>query len=133
MAIRTTEEAVQGIIEAETSISLTPFIASANMLVTKCCAGEDYTTDELEMIERWLSAHFYAIRDPRLSSRTMGAASESFHGSVGMNLEATIYGQQAMLLDYYGGLAALSKKMSEGGGGKNVGISWLGTEVEDNR
>jgi hypothetical protein len=64
---RTTEAAVKLIIKVnETATpSLTPFIDAANMLVTKLCTSDDLDDDQLEIIERWLAAHFYAIRAPR--------------------------------------------------------------------
>ena len=61
------------------SLGLTAFIAAANLMVTKLAAsdcGGDLTDDELKEIERWLSAHFAAIADPKLALE-----SESFEGA----------------------------------------------------
>ena len=59
MAVRTTAAAVQGIIEHDATIPLTPFIEAASALVTQCCTDLDtaYVAAQLELIERWLSAH----------------------------------------------------------------------------
>lgn len=126
MAVRTTDELVRGIIETEVSISdLTPFIQSASMLVDKFCEGVGYQEQELEMIERWLSAHFYAIRDPRRSAESAGSVAESYQYRLGLHLQVTTYGQMAMILDYNGGLAALNASIEDGKTGP-PDIAWLG-------
>lgn len=105
---------------------LTPFINAASSLVTRVCGDAGYSDDDLALIETWLAAHFVAIRDPRLSSRSVGSASGSYQGQTTMMLSATTYGQQAMLLDTEGGLAVLNENTMRG---KKpvVGLSWLGT------
>jgi len=50
MAVRTTAEAVGGIIEVDATISLTPFIEVANALVTEHCSTDDYDATRLELI-----------------------------------------------------------------------------------
>lgn len=127
---RTTSSAVQGIIETESSISLTPFIEVANELVTELCTASGYTDTRLELIERWLAAHFYAIRDLRRANEKAGSVGESFQYKLGLNLAVTMYGQQVMLLDTAGNLAALNKQ-AESGGIRRVGVTWLGTEEDD--
>ena len=130
---RTNATNVKAIIEVDSSIivsdsDLDPFINVANELVTEMCTGAngpdtDYSVTRLEYIERWLSAHFYAIRDPRAKSEKAGSVGVSYDTKVGMNLSLTTYGQQAMMLDTNGGLARLDK-----GKGVNVGVTWLGKE-----
>jgi hypothetical protein len=86
--------------------------------------GKTLTTGELELIERWLSGHFYAMLDQTLSSKSTNGASGSFHGQTGMRFEATKYGQTAMGLDYSGSLEALQKRQV-------ASCSWMGvTETE---
>lgn len=129
---RTTYAQVAEIIEIDATITTdaAPFIATANALVTRVCADkldEDgtayYTDDDLELIERWLAAHFYAIRDPRYASEAAGSVNASYQYKVDLHLAVTTYGQQAMMLDTAGGLAALSK-----GKRRRVGASYLGTD-----
>lgn len=134
MAIRTTVLAVQSIIEHDTDIPLDPFIETASMLVDRVCEpatdsdGSDYYNSvQLEVIERWLSAHFYAVRDPRAAFEGVGKVQVSNESKVALNLNNTRYGQQAMLLDSAGGLAQLNKEM-ELGGRRRPSIHWLGTE-----
>ena len=132
MAVRTTETDVEDIIEVDEAIDLTPFIEVASALVDTHCEAKNaaYTDDELELIERWLSAHFYAIRDPRALVEDLGRISTTIESKVHLGLNVTRYGQMAMIIDWYGGLAALNETMIKGGGNRNVAITWLGTESE---
>lgn len=127
---RTDSDAVGGIIEVDSNISLTPFIEVANSLVTDLCTNDDYTDAKLELIERWLAAHFYAIRDQRIASETAGPVTETKQYKVGLHLDQTIYGQQAMLIDTEGNLAGLNQRM-KGKGPASVGMNWLGSETTD--
>ena len=135
MAVRTTYAAVVKIIEVDATITtdLAPFIEIANQLVTDICTGYDpaYTDAKLEIIERVLTAHFYAIRDVRPSAEHAGPVGQSFMHKVDLNLFQTIYGQQAMLLDTEGGLAALNKRTIEGKIAITPGVTWGGTEDWD--
>jgi len=125
---RTSAASVQGIIETEASISLTPFIEAANQLVTDVCTSSSYTDEKLELIERWLAAHFYAVRDMRPAEEAAGSVRQRFQYRVDLNLAVTVYGQQAMLLDTAGNLAALNKRITEGRTQTFGQVSWLGTE-----
>jgi hypothetical protein len=130
---RTDATKVGAIIELDDSIILTPFIEAANELVTEVCPDGalvegGYTANRLELIERWLAAHFYAIRDPRMSMVAPTGLSVRYQGQTEMGFNHTSYGQQALRLDTKGGLAALDAKAKKGGG--NVGLHWLGTEYE---
>ncbi len=128
MAVRTTSDAVKKIIEVEdTDLDLTPFITAANELVTELCSDSSYSTTRLTVIETWLAAHFFAVREPRLSSENAGV-SVSYQGKVEMHLEATIYGQQVMMLDTAGDLASLHAGISAGTAtAPRPGITWGGT------
>ena len=130
MAVRTTAEEIGKIIDLDETISdLDPFINAANELVNEYCAViSTYTETRLTLIETWLAAHFYAIRDPRAASESVGVGA-SYQYKVDLNLSVTTYGQQAMLLDTAGGLAALSKRSSEGQKKASFSIAWMGTEL----
>lgn len=125
---RVTAEQVQAIIEVDTTsiTDFTPFITAASALVTKFCSATDYDEDYLLEIERWLAAHFCAIRDMRPASESAGPVSVSYQFKVGMALENTMYGQQAMLLDYMGGLSRWSRQVQEGKRAAAT-LFWLGT------
>ncbi len=124
---RTTSVLVQGIIETDAAISLDPFIEIANALVTEKCSADDYSSTRLELIERWLSAHFYTIRDMRAESEKAGSTSEKKQSKVDLGFDSSHYGQTAMRLDTAGELAGLNTSM-KGRGSQPVGVTWLGTE-----
>jgi len=122
MAIRTTALAVGGIIEVDVAISLDPFIETASALVDDIAVESGHGATRLELIERWLAAHFYAIRDPRTTQEKAGTVGASYESKVDLGLNLTRYGQQAMALDSSGLLEGFSK------GKRRVGVTWLGTE-----
>ena len=125
---RTTAEAVGLIIDVDATISVAPFIEAANSLVTSCCGDSDtYTSTDLELIERWLSAHFYAIRDPQAISEKAGDVAVKYMSKVELGFDVTHHGQQAMRLDVEGGLARLNNKIKNGSF-KTAAVVWLGTE-----
>lgn len=129
MAVRTTTELVEAIIENSESVTLTPFIAAANTLVDQCCTDltVDYTSDELAQIETWLAAHIFTIRDMRAVYEKAGDVSEKKQSKVDLGFDTSHYGQMAMRLDYRGGLAKLNEEIKNGAA--NILIAaWLGTE-----
>jgi hypothetical protein len=113
MATRVTEAEVKAIIDTDLdSTAITPFITVANMIVTDRLADEGLTDELLKEIERWLSAHFVSIRDPRMLEEKAGQASAKYAlGNPGnrQGISATPYGQQALLLDPTGRLASADK------------------------
>lgn len=128
MPIRTTPSAVSEIIETDVDISLTPFIETASALVDEICVPLGYDDARLELIERWLSAHFYAVRDMRLSGEGVGPIQANYQYRVDLRLQVTIYGQQALILDTKGGLKTLNK--DKVGGFK---FFWAGVDKRDYR
>lgn len=87
---------------------LTPFITAANLIVTDVLADAEYSDALEKEIERWLSAHLAAIRDPRVKQESYGSgASQGFHGGSSEGLGHTPYGQQVLILDYKGYFAAI--------------------------
>jgi len=136
MAVRTTYAAVAKIISVKDSITtdLEPFIEAANQVVTDNCtyaSPNTYTDAKLELIERWLSAHFYAIRDPRPTEQRAGPVSQMLKSKVDIGLDVTHYGQQAKAFDNLGGLAALDGRLKSGKAKVTPGISWLGVDDWD--
>lgn len=132
---RTTTTAVEAILEETPTKTLTSFINTANKMVTKHCSGvTDYTSDDLEEIERYLAAHFYHVAVTRADAERAGRVSETKRSRIDLGLDLTHYGQQAMLLDWAGGLAALNKRIKDGISSAGISITWLGTPedtVED--
>lgn len=128
---RTTTEQVEEIIEVdETITSLDPFILMASELVTEVCVPFSYSDERLELIERWLAAHFYCSRDPRISYEVAGAVAGTYQYKIGLFLANSSYGQMALTLDTQGGLARLSKNMEEGRKKTTAGIIHLAETCE---
>jgi len=126
---RTTASQVELVVEVDAAIDLEAFIAAANEIVTEVCVPLEYSDTRLELIERWLSAHFYKIRDQAVASEKAGPVAESFQHKVDLLLMQTKEGQMAMLLDTKGGLARLQKALMEGR--IKSGLKWLGTAAGD--
>lgn len=128
---RTTSDLIDDIIEVDSAILLAPFIAAANAIVTKCCTNltEDYEAEHLIIIETWLAAHFYTVRDMRAEMEKAGSVSERKQSKVDLGFATSHYGQMAMTLDWFGGLSTLNKDIITGAN-RTVGVTWLGTEDE---
>ena len=128
MGLRTTDSAVRAIIDVDEDLALTPFIETANTLID-WLDGEDsagvLTSDMLERIERWLSAHFVAHRDQLFADKKTGDASAKFQVKVDLGLASTQYGQTAMILDVTGTLAKLNDQGINGI--KTATALWGGT------
>lgn len=131
MAVRTTESAVKAILgdHYDGSSSLLPFIDTATILVDRIdladTAGE-MTDAALEMVERYLSAHFYTHADMIAQSRSTGGASGSFQGQTQMGFDATLYGQTAKRLDTTGTLVNLDQPLRP-----RAKMAWLGKLRDD--
>jgi hypothetical protein len=96
---------VMGIIEIkDTNNEIDPMIALSHTLVEDRLAGSGYSEDLLKEIEKWLAAHFYAVRYPRTASKSaQGGGTVQYDGQTGLEgLKQTRYGTQVMLLDYKG-------------------------------
>jgi len=123
MAWRTTEEDVREIIDTVTTYPVRPFIATANALTDHVSSQDSdlvLSGAMLIQIELYLAAHFYAIRDPQYQTKSTGGASATFQGQTGMKLDLTWWGQQAIMLDASGTLAAMND------GPKKASADWLG-------
>jgi len=103
-------------VEIESDADTTIFIASAHSVIYDYYATSTrFTAARLKMIELYLAAHFAAITNPVASFEGIGKLQESVQYKVGLGLEYTKYGQQALLLSN----GTLLRK--------RVGITWLGT------
>lgn len=109
---RVTGDEVKEIIETDlTAEQMAPFIEAAYAMIEDNLTGQGYSAATLKVIERWLAAHFVAIRDPGTRSETTGKASAVFKvGYLGRGLEHTAYGQQVMAYESKGILASLGQK-----------------------
>lgn len=130
-SFRTTDAKVRDILGSDDeSIKTTPFIETANSLVTNyivTACGATYNATQLELIERWLAAHYYEVNDRRLSEENTGRAGGVFEGKTEMGFNSTRYGQSVLDLDYEGCLANLSANQ----GKRTIGGKWQGTKPTD--
>ncbi len=122
-------DAVKEILPVPRSVtSLEPFITVAHNLVEKVIVAnypDAHTDEHLYEIERWLAAHFAAIRYTRTSSESIGQVAESFQHKVDLDLRVTMYGQQAIVLDTTGALANMHKARAS--------VSWIGKPLSQQR
>ena len=131
MAIRTTPDQVEAIIDLEESFAVLPFIETSSLLVDDLVASGNasgYSVAKLEMIERWLAAHFYAIAVPRVASEKAAVVAQSNQYKLGLNLAVTMYGQQVLTLDISGWFASINANATAGKR-TSIGAVWLGTEA----
>jgi len=127
---RTTPELVAQVTEVDPDIDLTIFITTANAIVNQVCLESGYTEDYLTLIETWLAAHFYRLRDQAVASEKAGSVGVSYQYEVGLIFAQTKEGQTAMALDTDGNLARLSKD-TELGKTRRQSVVWLGTGCEE--
>lgn len=80
-----------------------------------------------DTIKTWLAAHFCAVSDPQVKEESADGVRTVFHGKADLGLNATIYGQQVMILDPTGKL----KKLDEGVVPLNFHFSQPRSEVTD--
>ena len=132
MAIRTTADLVRSIIsDVPVTVDLTQYIVVANHTVDQNCLDSEYSDDTLELIERYLAAHYIAGDRRRTQQESVGsgAVMEGLDRiKVDLGFDNTWYGQMAMRLDVDGNLAALNNTM------KDIkktlpsgsGVSWIG-------
>lgn len=128
MAVRTDSDAVKAILlldyDSVRTPDLSPFIEAASAIVDDVvtCATEKGTSinsTRQELVERWLSAHFYKQSDKEHMSSSNLGASASFAGQTAMGFMSTRYGQMACRLDSTGCLDNIDQT-------QEVSLDWLG-------
>jgi len=106
---RTTPDLVEGIIDVEPGVDVTPFITIGNNVTTRFLGSSGLDGDgigtTLEIIERWLSAHYYAIFDAQTNLVRSGTGQANYNVKINFGLQLTHWGQTAMFLDTTGTLA----------------------------
>jgi hypothetical protein len=118
--LRTTTALVAGIVQIQPGFDVTPFIYFANNITTQVCTypqpwqssreffayTDGFINSQMELIERWLSAHYYAGYDNQLVAAKAGTAAVRFQQKIDYDLRNTEYGQAAMIFDFQGNLAS---------------------------
>lgn len=140
MTIRTSELAVKGILQRDYDSrrkpAILPYIESASAMVddvVACMVAAEITAhpaERLELIERWLAAHFYKMSDQQFASSAADGASASYRPQGGLGLDGSTYGQHAKRLDSSGCLASVDADPAAGGD-PEVGGFWAGTKKSD--
>ncbi len=117
---RTTTEAVLQVLapgkeyDLQTNPSLAPYMDAAQAMVNRVAglavhrSSGGYRPSELEVIERYLAAHFYLTSDKAYANKSDGGASASFMQQTGKRLDQTPHGQTALNLDYLGVLNGIN-------------------------
>ncbi len=117
---RTNEVAVKSVLapgkeyDLRLNPSLVPFMDAAQALTNRVAglavhrSSGGYSPNELEVIERYLAAHFYLTSDKAYSNKSDGGASATFMQQTGKRLDQTPHGQTALNLDYLGVLNGIN-------------------------
>lgn len=105
---RTSSDDVLEIITT-TLTDIDTFVNTANLFVTNHLGSSSLDDTTLKEIERYVAAHFVAMTDTRVKSEKVDVLGTTFVTTVGMGLEASVYGQQAIILDSTGTLASIAK------------------------
>jgi len=101
-------------------------ITTANAITDNTLSGQGLTEPILEQIELYLSAHFCSLKEPQIYEEEWGgrdsiAKEKRSKPLVGVGLNATWFGQQAIMLDTSGTLAEMSQQNK-----KQAGIDTFG-------
>ena len=114
---RTTDIEVKKIISLNKVTDTTPFIDTANLLVTKHLGNSGLSDDELTQIEKYLTAHLLTLHNDerQLKTQKLGDATDTYAGNFGKGLEFSQFGQMVLMLDSTGTMQGL--------GGKKVSLS----------
>ena len=134
MAYRTTAAEVRVLsddFEDMTDAELVPHIASAHILVTDQGIADDSasTSTKLELITRWLAAHFATVSVREATQERAGDVSATYEGNAakGARLESTRFGRNAILLDDTGALVQLNALKTKA---QSAGMKTLWTEPD---
>jgi len=134
MATRTSSASVQALLgqNYDGSTTLTPFIDTATALVDWLSSQDsdgELNSTLLELIERYLAAHFYHPVNQFVQAEGAGGASNTYQGQTGQGFSSTMYGQTALRLDVTGLLAKRELESQQGRSKATVG--WLGKTTDE--
>lgn len=109
--------------------TLAGILSDANQLIEEVCVPAGYSESRLATIEKYLTAHLYSsLLKPRLQSEGVDVLQNTIQGKVDLGLHLSHYGQQALIWDTAGGLAALNvQSTSDKPTTKTASIISLGT------
>ena len=122
---------VLGLEAGEEEFDLSTSIETANSVVTDICldtATYTYTPAKLELVERWLAAHFYTVTGGQVTVEQVASLRQQYAFKIDLYLNNTKYGQMAIALDTNGSLVAF-QQLLENGGRHKAGAFWLGRVI----
>lgn len=132
MAVRTTQEEVRSVlgIASDSDIAMYPFINTATNIVSRISTNATassitISSSELQKIEAYLAAHFYALAYPQSVENQAGKSRAKYMGKTDMGFDYTSWGQMAKAMDVTGTLSGMDD-------GVLVGGHWLGTDTTVN-
>lgn len=110
MAIRTTMDNVVALVKVPADTDVSPFIESASLIVDEELQNQGLSDARLELIERYLAAHFVAlaVEGGALIKTSAGLASDTYADIYGKGFHSTRFGQQALAFDPTGKISKLS-------------------------
>lgn len=124
----------QVLVFSEDLVDISGQLQMAHDLVEEVCVAVVQSESRLKSIEVYLTAHFVSIFEVQVESESAGPVSAKYRGKIGLGLEATLHGQQSLLLDLSGGLVALHNtatgKDSAAPSGRTATITYLGLTQE---
>lgn len=127
MSCRTTTEAVLALGGWPDTMDIAGFMETASVLVDRveAAGGASVTAVQLELIERWLSAHLISLTvDPLITMKQIDETKLAFSiDNKGTGLRTTPYGKQALALDTTWAL--------EDAYGTQVHSFWIGDDDPD--
>ena len=112
-----------------TVTDVTAMILVAHAMIDKVIVEDypdEFDDDYLKEMERWLAAHFTAIRYQTNASEAIETAKETYQFKLGLRLENTMWGQAVLVMDTTGSFAKLNV-----GTGRKIKMFWLGQNDEN--
>lgn len=111
MAVRVTKAEVKLIIDTDVSDDvLDALILPANLIVTDQLTDSGHSVALLKEIEKWLTAHLIKMSWERATIREeIGGDTKEQYSKLGLNLDASTYGQTVKMLDTSGILFRLGQ------------------------
>ena len=118
MAIRILNDQVRNCVYLSSKFTdpmIAQCIETANSLTDGPLADQNLTEATLTQIELYLAAHYCSLREPQIYEEEWGgrdsiAKEKKSKAMVGMGLNATWFGQQAIMLDTSSTLAEISQQ-----------------------
>lgn len=133
MAYATTDAAVRALLDnPDPNADYTFALDTAYNIVTENCTDSGQSDTTLELIVRWLAAHFVEVRRARLRRDAVKTAEGEIISQSDLGFDVTHYGQQAMRIDKSKALARLNNSAKTEGKTqpiiekRSVGLQWLG-------